>query len=331
MDQLVSPARRAAGRTKRASRYAWDTRISAARLQRLDDRPIPPRVEEVRLFAKVRNESVRLPYFLEYYTALGVDRFFLVDNGSDDKTGETALNWDKVHVFSTDERFGNYERWLNILLQKYGRNGWCVTADADEFLVLPTQGDQRIDIAIEDLEDNGETALMCLLLDMYPEGPLKTHDPYTSGADPMLFAPLFDPEFTEAEVNVENRRTGRPFVSPRFTGGMRERLFDLDMNLTKAALFTVDSQTWLGDGAHSVYSPRISSGRGVMLHMKHLPGLTDRIISDTARGEHAGGSSYLRPVAERLDSSESMRFDYPGSVRFTGVQQLFELGLSRPI
>jgi len=40
------------------------------------------------LFSTMRNEALRLPYFLEYYRALGVDQFFIVDNGSTDGTAE---------------------------------------------------------------------------------------------------------------------------------------------------------------------------------------------------------------------------------------------------
>ena len=40
-------------------------------------------------FVTLRNEAVRLPYFLDYYRALGVDHFLVVDNDSDD--GSRAL------------------------------------------------------------------------------------------------------------------------------------------------------------------------------------------------------------------------------------------------
>ena len=48
-------------------------------LSRLDHNLIPD-LDEIRLFAKVRNEAKRLPFFLCYYRALGVDRFFIIDN-----------------------------------------------------------------------------------------------------------------------------------------------------------------------------------------------------------------------------------------------------------
>ncbi|OZA17880.1 MAG: glycosyl transferase family 2, partial [Rhodobacterales bacterium 17-64-5] len=46
----------------------------------------PP--QPILLFATLRNERVRLPYFLQYYRKLGIDHFLLVDNGSDDGSRE---------------------------------------------------------------------------------------------------------------------------------------------------------------------------------------------------------------------------------------------------
>ena len=39
------------------------------------DRNVIPGSDETRLFAKVRNEARRLPFFLSYYRRLGVNRF----------------------------------------------------------------------------------------------------------------------------------------------------------------------------------------------------------------------------------------------------------------
>ena len=54
----------------------------------LDDRTVPQRPGEVRACMVVRNESLRLPSTLAHYRQLGVDRFLVIDNGSDDGTLE---------------------------------------------------------------------------------------------------------------------------------------------------------------------------------------------------------------------------------------------------
>ena len=45
---------------------------------------------EIRLFAKCRNESARLGAFFDHYRGLGVDRFFIVDNDSTDGSLDTS-------------------------------------------------------------------------------------------------------------------------------------------------------------------------------------------------------------------------------------------------
>ena len=53
---------------------------------RLDAHAIPHDKNEIRFFATMRNEGLRLPYLLDYYRQLGVKRFFIVSNGSTDET-----------------------------------------------------------------------------------------------------------------------------------------------------------------------------------------------------------------------------------------------------
>jgi hypothetical protein len=42
--------------------------------------------DEIRLFARCRNERLRLPAFFQHYRAMGVDCFCIVDNESTDGT-----------------------------------------------------------------------------------------------------------------------------------------------------------------------------------------------------------------------------------------------------
>jgi len=60
------------------------------------DPPVAP--GEIRAFARCRDERLRLPAFLRHYRALGVNRFFIVDNGSSDGT----VDW---YTFSGFRRY----------------------------------------------------------------------------------------------------------------------------------------------------------------------------------------------------------------------------------
>jgi hypothetical protein len=71
-------------------------------LQKLDSKRIPNNRNEIRAFVGVRNELARLPNFLEYHRQLGVDRFFVMDNESDDGTRDYVLSQPDCHCFHTE-------------------------------------------------------------------------------------------------------------------------------------------------------------------------------------------------------------------------------------
>src|SRR5690606_23431055 len=115
--------------------------LARAFLHRRELRPIANRIagmkgNPVLLFSCLRNERVRLPYFLKYYRDLGVDHFVIVDNDSDDGSREYLAAQKDVSLWSTrasyrKARFGM--DWLTHLLRSYGSGRWCLTVDVDEF------------------------------------------------------------------------------------------------------------------------------------------------------------------------------------------------------
>src|SRR5579875_3868884 len=95
---------------------------------------------EIVVVACLRNELLRLPYFLEYYRRLGVDRFLLVDNNSDDGTREYLADQPDVEYFHTDAGFlgsANGRMWLQELAETYATGRWVLVADVDELFVYP--------------------------------------------------------------------------------------------------------------------------------------------------------------------------------------------------
>lgn len=75
--------------------------MTQANLEKRDDRSLSPKPDEILLFSCVRNERARLPYFIQYYRALGVERFLFIDNASNDGSLEFLLAQPNTHVFYT--------------------------------------------------------------------------------------------------------------------------------------------------------------------------------------------------------------------------------------
>ena len=168
----------------------------------------------------VRNESLRLPSVLEHCRRLGVERFLVIDNGSDDGTLEHLLAQGDVHVFSTTDSFSRNSvgmDWVNRILDLYADGHWTLTVDADELFIYPHY--ERVPLAafcrfLDGVEVRGVFALM---LDMYSDKAL-AETIHAPGA-PLLETCAFFESGPYRPIGCDE------FPYTRILGGVRDRLF----------------------------------------------------------------------------------------------------------
>jgi hypothetical protein len=298
---------------------------SAARLHRVDDRPVPAVPNEIRLFLVVRNEMLRLPYLLSYYRRLGVSRFFVADNGSTDGTLELCAGQPDAHVFSTRQTYVRQEQWIDILLRRYGRGHWCVVVDADEFLTYPHRPSLSLPDLCGFLDARGHTALHCILLDMYPEGPLSSAV-YRPGQDPMDVAPCFDLNTYTERPHVFRRC--RSAIATRLEGGMRKRVFGrVETSCSKFPLMKFGRGVFVTAGAHLVEGADIPNLRGALFHWKFLHDFAPRVADEAVRGEHWQNAREYKAFDAAMRARPGASFFFEGSRRFESEDQLVRLGL----
>ncbi len=60
-------------------------------MKRIDNKLINRSRNEIRLFSCIRNEVLRLPYFLDYHRSMGVDRFIFIDNETVTFSGDVTV------------------------------------------------------------------------------------------------------------------------------------------------------------------------------------------------------------------------------------------------
>ena len=309
-----------------AARRALKRRLVLPRLRRLDDRPIPPRSDEVRLYLKVRNQATLLPYFLDYHRALGVDRFFAVDNGSDDGTVELLRARDDVHVFSTEASFATHQWWQNAILQRYRHGGWWLLLDPDELFVYPHMDELDLRGLLRYLESRQATAMHSVLLDLYPETSTSA-PPSLPGRDPRHVAGFFDPpSFGSIPGNL---RGSTGFGDRLLAGGARKRLFDVNVCCSKFPLLRVDRSMWVARGYHHVEHARIADVWGALLHFTLLPGLEGRARREAERGVYFRGGAEYRAYADRLAREGVVTYRDERSLRYRDPRQLLDLGVLR--
>mgnify|MGYP001294429109 CR=1 FL=1 len=298
-------------------------------LKKIDNRVIPNNQNEIRAFMIVRNEALRMPYVLQHYRKLGVNRFLIIDNDSTDTTREFLLKQPDVHVFYTRKGYSNHWNWMGALLEKYGRNYWCLVVDADEIFIYPHYEELSLPKLCEYMEKNKQTAILNILVDMYPKGSIQSSN-YQAGEDLIRKSPYFDPYSYDIYIDRgRNRKTGKRFERQLFRGGTRKRVFNQHANSSKVSLIKFDRKTYLTRGMHSADGVSFSDLQGVVLHFKFLFDFVARTKEEVKRGEYYKNAIAYKKYVEKIDNGSFNEIYYDGSIKYENSAQLIKLGFMK--
>lgn len=286
--------------------------IRAARksfeLRRIRNNTSAIRPRDVLLVATMRNECVRLPFFLKYYRDHGVSHFLIIDNDSSDDTVSYLSDQPDVSLWSTQagykaSHFGI--DWVNWLCRRYAHGHWTVVVDPDEFLVYPFCDTRPIPALTDWLDSSGIRSFSAMLLDVYPKGPINQHV-YRAGDNPLDVSSWFDP----GNYSIKrNWGYGNLWIQ----GGPRARIFFADRPEQAPALNKIPLVKWhrkyvyvssthmlLPRGLNQVYDEwGGEKASGALLHAKFLNTFGDKAKEELERGQHYAGSAEYRAYAEQ--------------------------------
>ncbi|WP_299837342.1 glycosyltransferase family 2 protein [uncultured Jannaschia sp.] len=282
----------------------------------------------------MRNERMRLPYFLDYYRRLGAEHFLIIDNDSQDGTPDYLQAQPDVSLWTTKASYARAAYgvdWLNWVLRQNAHRHWCLTVDVDEFLVYPFC-DTRPLRALTDWLDAGQVrSFGAMLLDMYPKGPIGRRA-YREGEDPIAIASWFD----AGNYMIErNPLYGNLWIQ----GGVRARRFFGDDPWKAPALNKVPLVRWHRDyvyvssthallprGLNFTYDPAGGEKTtGLLLHAKFVSTFLDRAQEEAGRAEHYRNAAEYEAYAEGLDAETDLWCR--ASERFVNWKQLELMGL----
>ena len=300
----------------------------------VNDRTNAIRPSDVLLFCTLRNERVRLPYFLSYYRNLGIRQFLIVDNGSDDGSADYLARQPDVSLWRTGAsykaaRFG--ADWMNYLLRRYGTGHWTLTVDPDEFFVYPFCDTRPIDALTDWLDIYDARSFPAMLLDMYPKGPVG-QVPYREGQNPFEIANHFD------SGNYTIEKNGR-YQNLWIQGGPRMRLMFADDPASAPALNKIPLVKWergfvfassthmlLPRGLNRVYDEYGGERpSGCLLHAKFLDTLGPKVVEELERGQHYASGREYKALAEGFNRNPDLWCRW--SEKYVNWRQLEILGL----
>lgn len=331
-------------------------------LEKQDHKPIAENTDEVRLFLVVRNEISKLPYFFAYYRNLGVGRFFVVDDRSDDGSREFVLDQEDCHLFHPtnsyqDSQYGAH--WQDLLSDRYSTGYWCLAVDADELLVYPDCEEIALPSFCKCLDGEGSSAFFAFLLDMYPNSDL-SEAVCVPGTPFYDICPFFDTDYAFIGPGTNDDVSELPPI--RVIGGPRMRKFYPWQRRTdffsKAVLtFSVRLADrlpfWHGDkphyapalvkvplvkwqagckrlSSHVIAKPKqgtLSTVTGALLHFKFFADFHEKAKSAVASGQHYHGSQEYARYLAHVSRDPSLSFMYGGSHRYVDSESLLRAGI----
>ena len=325
----------------RAYRLRWKRRLLLVRAFRkrrqvraVVDRTATIAPGAILAFVTVRNEGLRLPFFLDHHRKLGVDHFLIVDNGSADGSRDWLTGQDDVSLWVTghgykQSRFGL--DWLTWLQRRHGSGHWCLTLDADEILIYPYHESRDLRALTGRLDDLGLSVFGAMLLDMYPKGPLAAHS-YQPGQNPVEVLPWFDSGNYVVQVQPGLRNLwiqGGPRARSFFAGEPRRA-----PTLNKVPLVKWQRGFAYVNSTHAMLPRRLNAVfdevggeriSGILLHTKFLPVVVEKSAEERARKQHFANSALYDDYYHRLSQSPDLWCNR--SHRYTGWRQLEALGL----
>lgn len=290
--------------------------------------------DDVLLVSTMRNEQIRLPYFLEYYRKLGVNHFLFVDNGSNDDTTQYLSGMGDVSLWQTH---ASYRRshfgvdWMNYLKRKYAHGHWVLVVDPDEFFIYPFCDTRPIQALTDWLDNSAIRSFSAMLIDTYPKGRLGDV-PYQAGQNPLEIANWFD---SGNYTISKNLMYGNLWIQ----GGPRARVFFADEPKRAPALNKTPLVKWdrryayvssthslLPRGLNQVYeTDGGEKASGALLHTKFLDTLGAKAAEELARSEHYANSREYKAYAEGLEQQPELWCKW--SEKYINWRQLEILGL----
>lgn len=255
-----------------------------------------------------KNDLERLKTGVGHHRKIGVSRFVVVDNASDDETLEWLSCQPDVDVvtvkvpYTTNRR----EAWVNRVIAHYGADRWYLVVDSDEMLVYPGCEKREIGDLVEECESEGTVRLRALMVDMYSK------PGYFESGDRSRF--LAECVYFDSDTYRRCPRRHLDLVC----GGPRERVFGQAPWLTKYPLFKPGAK---GIECKSHFLFPLAENKGIrcdlfLKHYKFIPGDDKEYERRAKSGAYYNGSLQYRKYVSVIEQETILDFFYPGTTRY---------------
>lgn len=277
--------------------------------------------EDVIVICVVKNDIIKLKRFISHYRKLGIKKFIILDNNSDDGSVQWLLKQDDVIILQTKMKYTSSRRvgWINRIIAHYGDNRWYIIVDSDEFLVYNDCENKNIQDLIKYCKENNMVRLKAIMLDMYAN-----YQYYINGniAD-----------FYEQCVYFDKKYTSKDQYSNLIYGGPRERVFNVSACLTKYPLFYFRKND-IQCNSHYLYPYNENIRKEcnlVLKHYKFLPGELEKYKKIAKEGNYYNGSQEYKSYINVIEKKKVLDFMFEDTEKYINSNSLAKINVYKKI
>lgn len=293
--------------------------------------------DDVTVVVVVKNGLFYLEEFFRHYGELGIRHYVFLDNGSTDGTIDRIRQEPGTVILQSTLPTAKFENdFRRYAAERYCQNRWCLYADIDELFEFEGQQDIGLAGLLRYMRENGYTALMAQMLDLFSTRSLrdeattpfdqviKTHQhydlekiervPYHKGNHPLTQG---------LDYYLQHNQVPNEQLEFLF-GGIRNKVFSEQCCLTKHPLVFLDGQVEPGVHPHFSAHLRVADFSALLRHYKFCDNPIQRDMDSVTGGVLSHGEDKLR--MSMVQQNANLSLYTPQSLTFTGIQALYDQG-----
>ena len=192
----------------------------------------------------VKNDLKKMQLLLSHYRRLGVEKFAILDNGSDDGTFDWLKQQKDVDLFTSFQKYQRLvkEGWINRIISYYGFDHWYILTDSDELMTFIGMEEHTLNDVINYAGKENIKRFKGLTIDMYSDGVLFEHHDNI----------LEKYKWFDLDTYAEQETLAGNFKFRQYIGGPRGRLMKYKVILSKYPLCFFEEGT-VSVSAHYQY------------------------------------------------------------------------------
>ena len=270
-----------------------------------------------------KNDLIKLKKFISHHRKIGVNKFIILDNESNDGTVEWLLKQEDVILLQTKTPYSSIRRvaWINRIIAHYGYNRWYIVLDSDELLVYNNYENKSIKDVVKYFENKNIVRARSLMLEMYAK------DEYYESGDINKF---YD-ECIYFDTDTYFLKKREEFIN--ISGGPRKRVFDISTCLTKYPLFYFRKNDVICS-SHFIYPYKDNLNIDCSLIVKHykfLPGEIKKYREIVKKENYYNRSFAYKKIISVIDKTKKLNFIYDNSCKYQNSKSLDILTLYKKI